>query len=494
MTPVMKRNSFAKATFDAFDRSMAIIEFTPDGKIINANENFLKTLGYTLQEIQGKHHSLFIDPNEQRSEAYRLFWDELRKGNFSSAEYKRIAKGGREVWIQATYNPVLHKNGKVEKIVKIATDITSRKLEAAYAEGQIAAISKSQAMISFQPDGTIVDANENFLSALGYTLEEVQGKHHSLFIAVDEKGSEAYQLFWSELRKGNFKSAEYRRLGKGGREVWIQATYNPIFDFSGNVYRVVKYAVDITEQVRLRQERQIIQRQIDNDLTEVAASASQSAANSLVIAASSEKSSASMQSVAAAVEELSASALEISHQISQSRESTEQAVIRAKSTDKVVSGLTTSAERITSVVKLISDIAAQTNLLALNATIEAARAGEAGRGFAVVANEVKQLALQSGKATEDISAQVEQIQTVSTQTAEAIEEIINSILQISEVATATAGAVEEQSSVTAEVTANVQEVASGVEATGRAIAEMANASELIEKATYSLKASSAKLA
>jgi len=232
----------------AISRGQAVIEFNMDGTIITANDNFLNAMGYSLPEVQGKHHSMFVDPAERDGSVYRQFWAALNRGEYQTGEFRRIGKGGREVWIQASYNPILDLDGKPFKVVKYATDVTRQKLVNADYQGQIAAISKAQAVIEFNMDGTVVTANENFLKALGYTLEEIKGKHHSLFVDEAFRQSSDYAEFWAKLRRGEYQAAEYKRIGKGGREVWIQASYNPILDLNGKPFKVVKYATDITPQ------------------------------------------------------------------------------------------------------------------------------------------------------------------------------------------------------------------------------------------------------
>ena len=244
----LKNSSADKALADALGRSQAVIEFGMDGTILTANDNFLKALGYSLGEIQGKHHSMFVDPSERDSAAYRDFWAALKRGEYQAAEYKRIGKGAREVWIQATYNPVLDAGGKPVKVVKFATDITARKIKSMEDAGQIAAIGRAQAVIAFEMDGTIVTANENFLRAMGYTLAEIQGKHHSMFVEQATRDSAAYREFWARLNRGENQSAEYKRIGKGGKEVWILASYNPVLDEKGKPFRVVKFATDVTKE------------------------------------------------------------------------------------------------------------------------------------------------------------------------------------------------------------------------------------------------------
>ena len=232
----------------AINKSLAVIEFNIDGTIITANDNFLMTLGYRLEEIQGQHHSMFVDPEYKTSIEYQQFWAKLNRGEYDNAEYKRIGKFGKEIWIQASYNPIFDLNGNVYKVVKFATEVTSTKLIMADFEGQIAAIDKSQAVIEFNMDGTIINANDNVLNTVGYQLNEIKGQHHSMFVEPEYKVSSEYQQFWQKLNRGEFEADEFKRIGQGGKEVWIQASYNPIFDLNGKPFKVVKYASDITEQ------------------------------------------------------------------------------------------------------------------------------------------------------------------------------------------------------------------------------------------------------
>jgi len=226
---------------DALNKSLAVIEFEPSGKIITANMNFLSVMEYQLEEVQGQHHSLFVEHNDAQSNDYKNFWQRLRNGEFISDEFKRYAKSGKEVWIQATYNPIINSEGEVLKVVKLATDVTAQKLVMADTAGQINAINKSQAVIEFNLDGTIIDANDNFLNALGYQLSEIKGQHHRLFIEPNYANSNEYKEFWAKLGRGEFDSGEYLR----------QASYNPIFDMNGKPFKVIKYASDITEQKEL---------------------------------------------------------------------------------------------------------------------------------------------------------------------------------------------------------------------------------------------------
>ena len=240
-----------KATLDAIGRSLAIIEFDPTGKILSANENFCKALGYQASEILGQHHSLFVEPEYGRSAEYREFWAKLGRGEFEAREYKRIGKGGRKVWIQASYNPVIDSRGKVLKVVKVASDITQIKLRNAEFERRLNAISLVQAVIEFTPAGEVITANELFLSVLGYKLEEVKGQHHRMFVEPAYLQSRDYQAFWEKLNRGEHIASSFKRLGKNGKEVWIQASYNPIFDLNGKVLKVIEFATDISDLTEL---------------------------------------------------------------------------------------------------------------------------------------------------------------------------------------------------------------------------------------------------
>lgn len=420
----------------AIGRAQAVIEFNLDGTIITANDAFLKALGYPLAEIQGKHHGMFVAPDERNSDAYREFWASLNRGEFQTGEYKRFGKGGKEVWILASYNPILDDAGKPFKVVKFASDVTEQKLRNANFEGQIEAIGKSQAVIEFSMDGMVLNANKNFLDTLGYSLAEIQGKHHSMFVPPDERTSEPYRAFWASLNRGEFQSAEYRRIGRGGKEVWIQASYNPIRDLNGRPYKVVKYATDTTAQVIARKKSEAVR--------------------------------AMMEQVAAGAEELNASVREISQAMVRSKDTATEAVDRVEAADQQAQRLSTAAGSMSSIVQLIADITGQINLLALNATIESARAGEAGRGFAVVAAEVKNLANQARQATDKIGSEIGNLTEISSDVVDALNSIKNAIQSVNEYVSSTAAAVEEQSTVTAEMSSSMRRAAEEAASIGMA--------------------------
>ncbi len=408
----------------AMNRAQAVIEFNMDGTIVTANENFLSAMGYSLAEIQGKHHSMFVVPADRDSAAYREFWAKLNRGQFDAAEYKRIGKGAKEIWILATYNPILDETGKPFKVVKFATDVTAQKLKAADSDGQIAAIRKSQAVIEFNMDGTIRTANANFLEAMGYTLAEVQGKHHGMFVAPNERNTPEYREFWNRLNNGQYQAAEYKRIAKGGREIWIQASYNPILDLNGKPFKVVKYATDVTVQAVLRKKA--------------------------------ENARGFIATVADGSEEMSASIREISETMTKSKANAAAATGRIDAADQQAQKLNDAAQAMSGIVELIGNITGQINLLALNATIESARAGEAGRGFAVVASEVKNLANQAKHATDTISKEIEQLNGVAGEVAGSLTAIKSAIAGVNEFIASTAAAVEEQSIVTQDMSTNMQ--------------------------------------
>jgi methyl-accepting chemotaxis protein len=421
------RNMEDAGKIAAIDVAQAVIEFEMDGTIVTANDNFLKAMGYSLAEIKGKHHSMFVEPSERDSAAYRDFWEKLNRGEYQSAEYKRVGKGGKEVWISASYNPILDERGKPFKVVKFASDVTEQKLRRTDTEGQIAAISKSQAVIEFNMDGTIRTANPNFLDTLGYTLGEIQGKHHGMFVDPSERNSSAYAEFWASLNRGQYQSAEYKRIAKGGREIWIQASYNPILDLNGKPFKVVKYATDTTALAlgRMKAER----------------------ARSLI------------ESAAAGSEEMSASIREISETMVKSRQTVLSAVGEVDAADAQAQRLNAATQAMSGIVELIGNITGQINLLALNATIESARAGEAGRGFAVVASEVKNLANQAKQATDKITSEIDSLNGVSGDVVKALTAIKRAIEHVNEYANSTAAAVEEQSTVTGDMSSTMQRAA-----------------------------------
>ncbi len=644
--------------------SQAVIEFGMDGTILTANDNFLRTMGYQLDEIVGCHHSIFVTDADRDSKAYRDFWVRLNRGEFQTAEFKRISKGGREIWLQASYTPVLDQHQQPYKVVKFATDITPqmslrkeavmlkgavdtaasaimmvnrdfivtylnestkkllqrhaaefrkiwpsfdenkilgvcidsfhktpsyqrglladpgklphradiaigplkfsllvsasydlegiyngnfldwadvtelRKKEALNLDyaGQMLGVGRSLAVVTFQMDGTVTDANENFLKATGYRLDEIVGRHHSMFVPEEDRNTDEYRDFWTRLNRGEYQTAEYRRLGKDGQLIWLRGYYTPILDQTGKPYRVVKFATDITERKNAAAELdrkvnatlEVVQLASAGDLTkelnvsgedsmgrvgdglrsffqnlrgsiasmsdsarsvsaaseelnaisqQMAGNAEETATQATVVSAASDEVSKNVGVVAASSEEMLSSIREIAKSANEAARVARNAVSVADTTNHTIVKLGESSLAIGKVVKVITSIAQQTNLLALNATIEAARAGETGKGFAVVANEVKELAKETARATEEIGQKIEAIQTDSKAAVAAIREISSIINQINDVSSTIASAVEEQTATTNEIGRNVAEAAKGTTEIARNITGVATAAQ-----------------
>lgn len=463
-----------RSLLKALDRSQAVIYFDPDGTILDANENFLNVMEYGLEEIKGKHHKMFVDPDSISGDEYKEFWQSLRRGDYRVGVFKRVGKGDKVVWIRASYNPLLDENGKVYKVVKYAMDITDQKVKDADYEGQIAAVSKSQAVIQFNMDGTIIDANENFLQAVGYSLEEIQGKHHKMFVEPEYGDSPEYKKFWDDLREGVFQAAEYKRIGKGGKEVWIQASYNPIMDLDGKPFKVVKYASDLTES-KAEKKRDMenladdFQNRTHSIISSVAAASTELAQTAELMSksiaesnsnvqdavSSAEETYQNVQAVATSSEEMSATIKEISEQTQNVNVLISESADRVQGADEHATELQDASEQVRDVIQLISNISSQINLLALNATIESARAGEAGKGFAVVANEVRNLAGQTDKSIQDIEKVINNMSRASDGVIAALGGIKESVEKILSSSAGVASAVEEQTAVVNDIAQNM---------------------------------------
>lgn len=432
---------------EALNVSQAIIEFDVDGKILGANDNFCRAMGYSPAEIVGKHHSMFVDKETATSEEYRRFWSALAAGNFQQKQFKRFGKAGKPIWIEATYNPVFRR-GKPYKVVKFATDITQAKLKALEDEGKLAALSRTQAVIEFSPTGEIVTANQNFLDLMGYSLSEIVGRHHSIFCEKRYTTSGEYLNFWHSLAAGKFEASQFKRVTKSGHAVYIQASYNPVFDDNHQVFKVVKFATDVTQRMRVVQElgaglsrlaecniRETIDEPFIDEFEPLRRDFNQSIGafqatlvevlkeTRFLTESSTEMRDASVQLGERTIDQSSA-VLQTSQSVeqvvsivaasAQSTNDTRDLVERASRSVSTSAGvleatvaamhrIESGSKEISTIIEVIDEIAFQTNLLALNAGVEAARAGDAGKGFAVVAQEVRALAQRSADSARKIS-------------------------------------------------------------------------------------------
>ncbi len=432
----------AEGKLGAIDRSQAVIEFDMQGKVLAANNNFLKLMEYSAEEILGRHHRMFVDAAYAATPQYQAFWESLGRGQFESGEYKRVAKGGREVWIQATYNPIYDPRGNLVKVVKFASDVTQSKLKNSEFEAKVEAINLGQAVIEFDLDGHVLTANRNFLNAMGYTSREIQGQHHSIFCTLEYTQSEEYRDFWLKLNEGKFVSGRFHRVGKFNRDVWIQATYNPILDLNGNVVKVVKYAYDVTKEVMLEQGINKKSGEMRERVSKLVESITDISGNS------------------ATATQLAEKGLEAAHQGSRD----------LKRSIAAIHAIQNSSSKVSEIVRVIGDIANQTNLLAFNAAIEAARAGQHGVGFSVVAAEVRKLAESSSSAAREIAtlieesvAQVEEGVEVSQNAAQSFEGILSSVTETGESVKQITSSAEQQRDLAIAVNRLIEELTGGLE-------------------------------
>jgi methyl-accepting chemotaxis protein len=502
--------SDAKAILSAIGKSLAIIEFDPDGKILAANKSFCDAVGYDFNEIAGRHHSMFVETHYAQSHEYKEFWAKLGRGEFNAQEFKRIGKGGREIWFEASYNPILNAQGKLQKVVKIATDITAKKLEAVVSASKLAGISRFRAVIEFTVDGTILTANDNFLQLLGYRLDEIVGRHHSMFVEASFAQSGDYREFWAKLGRGEFVAQDFKRIGKGGKEVWIQANYNPIFDLDGKVIRVVKFATDVTERVQavsvigealeylargelyfkiekpimpaleklrtdFNEARSNLKKAmwdiggtamgIQKSTTEIQASADELSKRTEQQAASLEETAAALDQITATVRTTAAGAKQACEVVGDTKVGAEHSGEVVRKAVEAMTNIEKSSGQIGQIIGVIDEIAFQTNLLALNAGVEAARAGDAGRGFAVVASEVRALAQRSAEAAKEIKSlilasrsQVEEGVDLVGQTGKALTRIVEQVSEINGIVIHIASSAQEQSTALAQVNASINQM------------------------------------
>lgn len=400
---------------EAIDGSMAMIEFDPAGHIHWANKGFLDAMGYSFEEIVGQHHRIFVDAAFANTEEYSSFWQQLREGAVQAGEFRRIGKNNREIWIQAAYCPIRDARGRVQGVVKTATDVTARK----------SAINRSQAIIEFTPDGTILHANDLFLSAMGYDLSEIVGKHHRMFCDEEYSNSSDYREFWQVLRRGDFHQGRFDRRRRDGSRICIQATYNPITDLQGRVVRVVKFATDRTAEQSSEEAAQRVS-----------------------------------SSVASGITQLTGAVDEINQRVAAAAKLAKSVRTESGSARSCMTDLQKATEKITKFVDVINDLAEQTNMLALNASIESARAGDAGRGFAVVASEVKELAAQTAGSTLRIDESVEAINASMASVVAAIEAVSSGMDEVSQNTDGIAASLAEQTSVMETIRADARQLLS----------------------------------
>jgi methyl-accepting chemotaxis protein len=522
----------AKGIIDAIDESYGYIEFELSGNVITANQNFLDLLGYQLQEIQGKHHRIFVEPVKAALPEYTQFWADLNAGKAQSNIYKRITKSGKEVWIQAVYAPVKDEMGRVIKIIKIATDVTEQRLRNADYEGQIAAISKSQAVIEFNMDGEIQHANDAFLDTMGYSLAEIKGKHHSMFVDNAYRSSHEYKEFWDQLNSGIYSTGEYKRIAKGGRDVWLQASYNPIMDLNGKPFKVVKYATNISGRKQAINEiKEVLMTLSEGDLTTsiksefegefkelgdainsfisdltdtisqinvatgtISGASTEIAQGNADLSSRTEQQASSLEETASAMEELTGTVRLNAENANQANslasEASGVAIEGGSIIQKVVetmSSINESARKISDIIGVIDGIAFQTNILALNAAVEAARAGEQGRGFAVVASEVRSLAQRSANAAKDIKElisdsvkKIENGNTLVNQSGETMEKVVTSIKRVNDIMSEIAAASAEQATGIDEVSKAVAQMDEVTQQNAALVEEAAAAAESLQ--------------
>ena len=456
----------------AIGRSQAVIEFALDGTILDANDNFLKAVGYSIEEIRGKHHRMFVDPHDRESSAYERFWRQLGTGEYQAGQFRRFGKDGREIWLQASYNPIFDDHGRPFKVVKYCADVTEQKMRGADFEGQIKAIDKSQAVIEFELNGVIRNANQNFLRTVGYTLDEIRGQHHRIFVDPAQAESADYHTFWQKLGQGRYDAGVYKRFAKGRREIWLQATYNPIVDASGRPVKVVKYASDITEQKALTDKLSRIMTDIRTAGAEIQLSAEEISIGNSSLSERVEAQAASLEETTSSMMRMTETVRENAENARQANELARIACGHAERGGKIMHDavgamqvINESSRKIADIIGVIDAIAFQTNLLALNAAVEAARAGEQGRGFAVVASEVRSLAGRSAAAAKEIKeliqdsvAKIADGSRLVEQSGKSLSDIVSSVKKVTDIV--------------GEISAASADQASGIEQVGKAVASM----------------------
>ncbi|MBD8524362.1 methyl-accepting chemotaxis protein [Pseudomarimonas arenosa] len=492
ITVLKLREYDVEGQISAINTNMAVIEFDLDGRILRANAGFLQTMGYTEAEVVGQHHSMFIEPAQHGKAEYKAFWADLRAGKASTGSFGRIGKGGRRVWIEASYNPIIGPDGRPFKVVKYATDVTAQRTRAADANSQLRAIGKVQAVIEFTLSGEIVTANDNFLRSMGYQLEEIQGQHHRRFVTPEFASSADYRAMWEQLASGQPITGQFQRLRKDGTDIWLNASYNPILDADGKPVKVIKYATDVTAQVALANALKQMVLGINQTAEKIKVASAEIASGNADLSARTESQAASLEETASSMEELTATVKQNADAADEANRLSAQAAAEVKQGAGSVEGIVETMKKIASsskkvgeIIGVIDGIAFQTNILALNAAVEAARAGEQGRGFAVVASEVRSLAQRCAEAARDIKQLI----------AESSQQVADGTQRV-EVAGRTMegirGSIDRVSELMREIAAGSAEQSVGIEQVSKTVVQLDDATQqnaaMVEEASAAARA------
>jgi methyl-accepting chemotaxis protein len=543
-----EKDADSRGQLAAIDRAQAVIEFEMDGTVRSINDNFARVMGYSSAEVVGKHHSMFAELAFARSTDYQAFWSKLRRGESEIGTYKRIAKGGREVWLQASYNPIPDASGKLFKVIEYASDVTETTARNVDFAGQLAAIGRAQAVIEFDMDGTVREINDNFARTMGYSRAEVVGKHHSMFADGALAGGAEYRDFWARLNRGEGDIGNFRCIAKGGREVWLHASYNPIPDSNGKPFKVVEYASDMTAAMLAQRELQLAVREtqdtmkfaIEGDLThripmegksgdlevlcrginsllestaelvkrvkvsssEVQTGAEEISRGNINLSQRTEQQASSLEETASSMEEMTATVKQTADNAAQAnnlalaaRQQAEKGGAVVSSAVTAMSGINDASKKIVDIIGVIDEIAFQTNLLALNAAVEAARAGEQGRGFAVVATEVRNLAGRSATAAKEIKtliqdsvAKVDEGSKLVDESGKTLDEIVQAVKKVTDIVAEIAAASREQSSGIDQVNRSVMAMDSTTQQNAALVEQAAAASQAIVGQAQALSA------
>ncbi|MFK8015950.1 MAG: PAS domain S-box protein [Gammaproteobacteria bacterium] len=496
ITDIKQTNAEFKSIMNAIHRVQAVIEFDTDGNVIEANENFLSTTGYTLDEVQGQHHRIFCKAEYAESPEYEQLWAQLREGKFSSGEIERVTKSGEALWLNASYNPVFDTEGRVTKVIKFASDITNQKELSNDFEAKMSAIDRLQAVIEFDPQGHVIQVNDNFLTSFGYSREELIGRHHRMFCVEEYGKSEAYTTFWKQLGAGESFAGQFERVAKDGSQVWIQGNYNPVLGPSGDVIKVVKFANDTTKEVlaqkELRDNVNGISTSVESMSRKISEEIDKVANNVQGLGATTEEMSGCVEELSASIDSIAQNSRAADEQATSTRDKAQAGAQAVQQSMEAMELINKSSEEIRDILMVISEISSQTNLLAFNAAIEAARAGEHGLGFSVVADEVRKLAERSSQAALNISKlinestkRIERGSAVSAQAGEAFQSIVDGVVKTSDSISQISVAVAEQQSVARDVASAIENVAVSAETSADATNVIAGSTRsLAEQATH----------